>query len=224
MQSEEQRLIDRLFQRLQQAEHSAGPRDTEAEKKIQEFIHQQPAAPYYMAQSILIQEAALNSLNQQVQHLKNAVDQLKSTQQPTRSGFLSRLFGGGRVHPLSQPQLQTPPSVYNGYPQSSQPSQGVSFMSGALQTAAGVAGGMVLGNLLTNMFHHSTPEQIVNIIDDPSMSGVGNTDPLMNQNFDASNMETFNNVSDHHFLDQHDALSNDTLGSDNFINDDDGFL
>ena len=39
-------------------------------------------------------------------------------------------------------------------------------MAGALQTAAGVAGGVVLGNMLTNMFSGSHPQEIVNIIED----------------------------------------------------------
>lgn len=224
MQSEEQRLIDGLFQRLKQAEHSAGPRDAEAERQIQGFIQQQPAAPYYMAQSILIQEAALNRLNQQVQQLQNEVAQLKATQQPVSGGFLSGLFGGGRSQPSPQSQLQTPPSGYNGYAQSSNASRGGSFMSGALQTAAGVAGGVVLGNMLTNMFHHAGPEEIVNIIDDPSASVAGGSEPLLSQNFDAGNLEIFNPVSDRHFLDQNDALSNNEFGADDFSHDDDGSL
>jgi uncharacterized membrane protein YfcA len=40
-------------------------------------------------------------------------------------------------------------------------------MAGALQTAAGVAGGVVLADMLTSMFHHSQPQEIVNIIEQP---------------------------------------------------------
>ncbi len=43
---------------------------------------------------------------------------------------------------------------------------GGGFMAGALQTAAGVAGGVVLGNMLTNMFSGSHPQEIVNIIEE----------------------------------------------------------
>ena len=39
-------------------------------------------------------------------------------------------------------------------------------MAGALQTAAGVAGGVVLGNMLTSMFSGSHPQEIVNIIEE----------------------------------------------------------
>ncbi|MFT4465953.1 MAG: DUF2076 domain-containing protein [Sodalis sp. (in: enterobacteria)] len=208
MQSEEQRLIDGLFQRLKQAEYSAGPRDAEAERQIQGFIQQQPAAPYYMAQSLLIQEAALHRLNQQVQQLQNDVARLRATQPPASGGFLSGLFGGGRSQPSPQPAVQTPSPGYTGSAPSSNTSRSGSFMSGALQTAAGVAGGVVLGNMLTNLFHHAAPEEIVNIIDEPSTSMTGGSDPLLSQNFNAGDMEKFNPVSDRHFLDQNGALSN----------------
>ncbi|MEN3262877.1 DUF2076 domain-containing protein [Sodalis endosymbiont of Spalangia cameroni] len=224
MQSEEQRLIDGLFQRLKQAEQRAGPRDAEAERLIQDFIQQQPAAPYYMAQSMLIQEAALNRLNQQVQQLQNDVARLRESQQSASGGFLSGLLGGGRSQPSPQPQVPTPSPGYTGSAPSSNAPRGGSFMSGALQTAAGVAGGVVLGNMLTNMFHHSVPEEIVNIIDDPTASMVGGSDPLLSQSFDAGNLETFNHVSDRHFLDQNDTLSNNEWGADDFSHDDDGFL
>lgn len=246
MQSEEQRLIEGLFQRLKQAEQNAGPRDAGADRQIQSFVQQQPAAPYYMAQSIIIQEAALKRLNQQVQQLQTEVERLKAAatqQQPASGGFLSGLFGGGRQRQPAAPawgqqpqqaqsqQQQTPAPGYNGYAQHyNNAPRGGGFLSGALQTAAGVAGGVVLGNMLTGMFQHSQPEEIVNIIEDPSAAG-GN-DPLLNQDFSSDNLDTFNDVSDSRFLDQTDQLANndyngfgnDDFGNDDFSNDDDDFV
>ncbi len=46
MQSEEQRLIDGLFSRLQQAETQSAPRDANAERIIAQHVQAQPAAPY----------------------------------------------------------------------------------------------------------------------------------------------------------------------------------
>ncbi|WP_258049260.1 DUF2076 domain-containing protein, partial [Pseudomonas aeruginosa] len=40
------------------------------------------------------------------------------------------------------------------------------FLGGALQTAAGVAGGMLVADLLTGMFRHSQPQEIVEVIQD----------------------------------------------------------
>lgn len=229
MQSEEQRLIAGLFQRLKQAEHSAEIRDADAERHIQSFIQQQPAAPYYMAQSILIQEAALSRLHQQVQELENTVTQLKAKQKQRGVSFLSGLFGSHRYHPQAptQPQVQMQPANYSNRPEQ-QPlhvsSRGGSFMAGALQTAAGIAGGMVLGNMLTNMFNHDSPEEIVHILDNHTSSIAGGGETLMKQNFDSNNLEAFNNVSEQNFIDQNDTLSNQELDAHEFTHDDDEFI
>ncbi|MEA9390756.1 DUF2076 domain-containing protein [Acerihabitans sp. TG2] len=263
MQSEEQRLIEGLFQRLKQTEQQAGPRDTGADRQIQEFIQLQPAAPYYMAQSILIQEAALKNLHQQVQQLEAHVTALKNASAPS-GGFLSNLFGGGASRtsrpqeaPMwnNQPQHpsaggygapQTPPPGYNGYAQGygqppvQAPARGSGFMAGALQTAAGVAGGMVLGNMLTGMFHNSRPEEIVNVIQQPLDAA---TDPLTHQDFSSDNLDTFNDVSDSRFLgnngmgitdrdvgtddnfaDTRFGADNDFGTNDDFNDDDDSFV
>ena len=71
MQYEEQHLINGLFERLKQAEQQNSQRDADAERQIAEFVRQQPAAPYYMEQSILIQEAALKRLQARVQELES---------------------------------------------------------------------------------------------------------------------------------------------------------
>ena len=65
MNSEEQTLIDGLFSRLQQAETDSAPRDAQAEARIKEHITRQPAAGYFMTQAILVQEAAIKSLDAQ---------------------------------------------------------------------------------------------------------------------------------------------------------------
>ncbi len=133
----------------------------------------QPAAPYYMAQTILIQEAAIKQLNDRIQALESQVSQLQAAK-PSSGGFLSGLFGGGgssrgsdpipgaeqygRPQASAQPQY-TPPPQQNYAPQAA--ARGGGFMAGALQTAAGVAGGVVLGNMLTNMFSGSHPQEIV---------------------------------------------------------------
>ncbi len=95
MQSEEQRLIDGLFSRLKEAETHSASRDASAEERIAQHVTQQPAAPYYMAQTILIQEAAIKQLNDRIQALEAQVSQLQAAK-PSSGGFLSGLFGGGQ--------------------------------------------------------------------------------------------------------------------------------
>ncbi|WP_411202275.1 DUF2076 domain-containing protein [Kosakonia cowanii] len=226
MQYDEQQLINGLFQRLKQAEQQNGQRDAQAERQIAELVKQQPAAPYYMAQSMLIQEAALKRLQARVQELENQLAQQQS-QHPSGGGsFLSGLFGGNRNQPVQPAQNWGAPPVQQQPPQqyaSPAPtaSRGSGFMAGALQTAAGVAGGVVIADMLTSMFHHVQPQEIVNIIEEP-VAAAG----------DVTQNDAFNNASDTHFLDNSDAYQtdsvsdyqNDDFGSDDFSNDDDSFI
>ncbi|WP_241649417.1 DUF2076 domain-containing protein [Rosenbergiella collisarenosi] len=193
MQTEEQKLIDDLFGRLQQAQAQSAARDSGAEQRIKQHLQSQPDAPYYMAQAIIIQEAALKKLNDRVTQLER-----QAAEQPKQSsgGFLSGLFGGGNSRPQSAPQQN---SGWGGNPQNAAPQQGYNnsapqqpaargtgFLGGALQTAVGVAGGVVMADMLTSMFHHSQPEEIVNIINEP---------PLEQPNYD-ENLDTLNQPAD----------------------------
>ncbi|MDJ0472533.1 DUF2076 domain-containing protein [Pantoea eucalypti] len=244
MQREEQQLIDGLFSRLKQAESQAVARDAAAEQLINQHLKAQPGAPYYMTQAILIQEAALKKLNEKVSALESQVAQLQQQQQqqPAQSsgGFLSGLFGSGsrQQPPVQQPQQQQQ-SPWNSAPQ--QPAQqqyapaqapaprGTGFLGGALQTAVGVAGGVVMADMLTSMFHHSQPEEIVNIINEPPLPEVN--DNLNTFNGGDDNADNFNGGNDSAFLDQNTGWDsnyadnsdlNDFGGND--FDDDDSFV
>lgn len=214
MQSEEQQLIENLFSRLKQAETQSGPRDAGAEQLIKQHLQNQPGAPYYMSQAILIQEAALKKLNAQVMDLENRLAQAQQQQAPQQSsgGFLSSLFGGGSRpaaqqqpawgNPPPQPQQQyAPPQQQSAAPAA----RGTGFLGGALQTAVGVAGGVVMADMLTSMFHHSQPEEIVNIINEPALPQVDNS------------LDTFNGN------DSNNAFLNDNSGWDNNLADNNDF-
>lgn len=181
MNSEEQSLIDGLFARLHDAEAQTAPRDADAEAQINKHLVQQPAAPYYMAQAMLIQEAAIKRLDQRVKELEAQARQNR----PGSGGFLAGLFGGGQSQEQRPAQSQQRPDGW-GQTRFSQPGgnanyasnpndfrpaqpvqaapQGGGFLRGALQTAAGVAGGVMVADLLTSMFHHNQPQEIVEVI------------------------------------------------------------
>lgn len=192
MNSEEQTLIDGLFGRLRQAEDPAVPRDVQAQARIAEHLQQQPTAPYYMAQAILVQEAAIKRLDEQNKQLeaelKQARAQVAATAPSSNGSFLSSIFGSGTRDP--QPQQSQAPSTApsgGGWREPSRsfnqpgvaPQQGFSaapaqapvrggassFLGGALQTAAGVAGGVMLAQGISSLFnHHSQPEEVVEVI------------------------------------------------------------
>jgi hypothetical protein len=150
MESNEKQIIDNLFNRLQQAEVQSGPRDTAAETLIRQAVDRQPAAPYYMAQAILVQEQALQNFNHRVQELEQEL-----AQRPAGGGFLAGLFGSGNQshHPgaASRPLAASQPGSAYGATPFSQGSRG-SFLGSALQTAAAVVGGVLIGNAIAGLF------------------------------------------------------------------------
>lgn len=241
MQSEEQRLIDGLFARLQQAGTQSTARDAEAEALIAGHIQQQPGAPYYMAQTILIQEAAIKQLSSRVEALENEATQLRESARPASGGFLAGLFGGGQK---TAPQAQSasmsggsapiPGTRPNGFNNQNSPQgnygapaqaaqnapRGGGFMSGALQTAAGVAGGVVLGNMLTSMFHSSAPEEITNIINEPAQAATDLANSAVDTGTEALNNAGIDTGGDD--LVQNAAWDNNDIGNDDYAGDDFG--
>ncbi|RMS73790.1 putative periplasmic ligand-binding sensor protein [Pseudomonas savastanoi] len=191
MNSEEQTLIDGLFSKLKDAETASAPRDAAAEARIKEHLTRQPAAPYYMTQAILVQEAAVNQLNQQVKQRDDQIQQLQaelqqakgqSSSAPASGGFLSSIFGSSASRaPQAQPgqasgggwrdgagfnPAPAPAAPQGGYAAPA-PAAGSGFLGGALKTAAGVAGGVLLAEGISSMFsHHSQPQEIVEVIHD----------------------------------------------------------
>lgn len=98
MDQTEQQYIDALFDRLSGAERQGGPRDASAERYIQQIIARQPGLPYYMTQTLIVQDEALKAAQQRIEDLEREVDDLRSAPPPQQSsggGFLGGLFGGG---------------------------------------------------------------------------------------------------------------------------------
>ncbi|GAA4258087.1 DUF2076 family protein [Azospirillum formosense] len=213
MTPEERTLLSDLFTHLREVENQ--PRDPEAERFIQQMIQGQPAAAYYMAQSVLVQQQALTAAQQRIEDLERQVREAQSraqqTQtQPSGGSFLSNALGLGRspwagggsraaeprpapmppspqgpaYNPM-QPPMQSPGAPSRspwgaapqgggqpGYGQPAFPPQpgyapqpgfgpqgyaprGGGFLSGAAQTAAGVAGGMLAASAISSMLSHS---------------------------------------------------------------------
>ncbi|MGC2221704.1 MAG: DUF2076 domain-containing protein, partial [Methylocella sp.] len=97
MSPEERQLLTGLFDRIRGAANTA--RDQEAEALIQDATKAQPYAPYYLTQTVLVQDQALRAANDRLQELEGKVKDLEgqAASGPRPGGFLSglgSLFGG----------------------------------------------------------------------------------------------------------------------------------
>lgn len=137
MDQNDRQAIAGLFDKLSQAERQSPYRDAEAERFIAGEIARQPGAPYYMAQTIVVQDHALTNAQARIEALEG---ELQAARQGSAQGggFFGRLFGGQPGPQNRMPVQQAP--------------QGGGFLAGAAQTAMGVAGGMMLANALGGMF------------------------------------------------------------------------
>lgn len=173
----DRQAIEGLFGKLSHVESQSGPRDAEADAFIRDRIASQPGAPYFMAQTIVVQEQALNEAQRRIEELEYQL----SSRPASGGGFFSSLFGSN-----SQPARPAPrgmsngmaggiatgaaaPAAMPGQPQAGprnpwgqqqaqgygqgygQPARGGGFLAGAAQTAMGVAGGVLLGSAIAGM-------------------------------------------------------------------------
>lgn len=143
----------------QPARPNLPPVDREADALIGDLFARHPEARYRITQTAFVQEAALveaqNRIRRLEWELENARQQAQAAQQPSRGGLFGGMFGGGAPQRPAAPMSPPPQPVYPpGYnPGMLQQQRGGSgFLGTALTTAAGVAGGMVLGNMLMNAF------------------------------------------------------------------------
>jgi hypothetical protein len=146
---EDRDAIEGLFDRIETVATKSGPRDADAEALIRQRLQQASAAPYYMAQTILVQEHALQLAERRIAELEADADRRPA------GGFLGGLFGGGD----NEPQRNQQPARAargpwgdrdEGY-DNRQHGGGGGFLAGAAQTALGVTTGVLLGSAIAGM-------------------------------------------------------------------------
>jgi hypothetical protein len=156
MDRNDQQAIEQLFAKLAEVEGRSPPRDAEAERYIRDQIARQPGAPYYMAQTIIVQERALDAAQQRIEALERTASAAGARNETwegaeAERGEWSDVAQGrrrptGSVPSVGRPDMDAPRERYAAQ------REGGGFLAGAAQTAMGVAGGILLGNMIAGLF------------------------------------------------------------------------
>jgi hypothetical protein len=179
MTPQENDLITTLLARLKNA--GGQPKDPEAEALIRRAMTEQPDAPYYLVQTVLIQDLSLHTAEQRIADLEKQLADAQQAARPTATSFLGGLFGSHSPAPAASsnppagpwtraPQVAAAPPAQQPYGQGgyTQPGGqpmpagggfmgggmggGGGFLQSAAATAAGVAGGALLFQGISSLF------------------------------------------------------------------------
>lgn len=181
MNNEERDMIAGLFDRLR--ETGLAEKDRDAERLIAQYVRQMPDAPYMLVQTVLIQEHALGEAEARIRDLEQRLAGQGPQAAAGSGSFLGGIRGGSRGAPsagasvpsagarrapepepgygrspwggAAQPPMPQAPQM-PPMPQQSSGGGFGGFMRGALTTAAGVAGGMMIGDALKGMMGGSS--------------------------------------------------------------------
>jgi hypothetical protein len=147
MNRQDQQAIDELFQRLYRQTEQGGPRDPEAEARIQEHFRKgPPGLLYHLAQTLVAQYYALEQAKSDLAAYRGqggAPAGFARPQRAGRGGYGGGYGGGGYGG------YQQPPQYQPGYQQAP---GGSGFLAGAGRIALGVGGGILGAELLSSVF------------------------------------------------------------------------
>ena len=180
MTPQEKDLLTTLLDRLRNTPRQ--PKDPEADALIRQAANEQPDLPYYLVQTVLIQDLSLHQAQQRIGDLEKQVADAQQSAKPPAGSFLGGLFGQRPPSPAAgsspagpwtrSPQVAAAPPAepygQQGYsqPAPAQPMGGAGSMLGAAggamggggflrsaaATAAGVAGGALLFQGISSLF------------------------------------------------------------------------
>ncbi len=189
MTPQEQQMLQGLTDRIDQT--SLPEKDPDAEQYLQRTLGRNPDALYILAQTVLVQQYALDQAQKQLADAKADLDELRQQSQSPQpkhsSSFLGNLLGLSDDAPRQAPQppppaytqpayapvsYQAPPYGGNA-PGYGTPPQSGGFLRSALQTATGVAAGALAFQGIESLMHgfghsggqgfsDSRPEEVVN--------------------------------------------------------------
>jgi hypothetical protein len=169
---QEEQLLNSLIERINQT--ALQEKDADAEALLNQKLAPNPDALYMLAQTVLVQNIALDQAKAQISQLQQQMQQLQQQRpQPAHTtSFLGRLLGEHDPAPTLH-QQQAPAPAYQPVPQYAPPAQTYqqygqpqyqqaqyvpvggqpSFLRGAIQTAAGVAAGALAFEGVESILH-----------------------------------------------------------------------
>ena len=151
MTSQEEAMLNDLVRKINGT--SLQEKDDAAERLLQNGFSRNPDAVYMLAQTVLVQNIALDQAKQQMMALQQAPPPQKST------SFLGSLLGHHDPQPAPPPQQGGYQTVQYGSPQAYQPAYQPapggqpSFLRSAATTAAGVAAGALAFQGVESLLH-----------------------------------------------------------------------
>jgi len=173
------------------------PIDHDADTLIADLLARHPDARYRLTQMAFVQEHALAEAQNTINRLQWELDQARvqqapapapvspwgaaAQQKPLARGPFGRLFGGRQEPPAGTvpPHHAAPPLPQHapGYQPGMFQRQGSGFLGSALTTAAGVAGGMLVGNMLMNAFSGGGAAEAASAASSPWTNPTSAADP-----------------------------------------------
>src|ERR1700730_10432067 len=148
MTAQEQQMLQGLTERINRTQLQE--KDPDAEQFLQQTLGRNPDALYILAQTVLVQQYALDQAQKQLADARTQLDALRQQQPRHATSFLGNLPAHSddepsRAAPPPPPPVQPQyiPVAYGGQPSVSSfgaPQSG-GFLRSALQTATGVAAG-----------------------------------------------------------------------------------
>jgi uncharacterized protein len=180
MTPQEKELLTTLLERLKNTPRQ--PKDPEADALIRQATTEQPDLPYYLVQTVLIQDLSLHQAQQRIADLEKQLADAQQAAKPSVGSFLGGLFGSRPPAQASGPAQAGPPQAgpWTRSPQvaAAPPAQpygqpgyapqpgygqqpmggggmggaGGGFLRSAAATAAGVAGGALLFQGISSLF------------------------------------------------------------------------
>ncbi|CAL4319783.1 DUF2076 domain-containing protein [Buchnera aphidicola] len=191
MKNSEKILIQNLFDRLRSMEKTASDKDKEAWKFIESLLDHQKNSIYYMVQTILIQETIIHDLKNKINFLEKQVANY------SQSSFLSPSLQKQVLNDDHCSSVKNSKNIQDDTNYNIQNKRTISsFLGNALQTAAGVAGGIFAGNILTNLFSYPQENSSVDTID--------------NIHHNQSDHENSQHFSENHVVNQDESFDYDT--------------